>query len=572
MAPSERPWHRYARDVVRGKIVAGELVRLACQRHLDDLDRWGQEPSAEPYWFDDDAVEHFVAFASLLRHSKGRWAGEPVVFLPWQLFSLGSLFGWKHADGRRRFALAYNQLARKNGKSTEAAVVGAFLFLEDGEPGAEVYTAATKLDQAKIIHDEAVRMFKASEFTEADEGVRIVRKNISHLPSQSKYEPLGADAGTLDGLNVHAALADEVHAWPSRKLWDVLDTATGAREQPLMFAITTAGSDPLSFCGELRDYAEKVLRAVVDDPSCFAYVAELDEGDDWRDPDVWVKANPSLGELVTHEYLARKVRRAQIVVSEQNTVRRLHLDQWTRSHTRFIDLDRWDACAGDQMPAEIEAANEGRRGWVGLDLSSRTDLTAAAIVFEPEEEDAPYPVVMRFWVPKAQVEEVDKLGVDYASWARDGVLSLVPGEVIDYGWIKAELAVLRERFNLGVLGYDPWSAQQVANDLEADGWTPISIRQGYFSISEPTKALEVATLQGRLAHGGHPVLRWNIDNLEVDTDPAANLKPRKPDHRMSHRKIDGAVALIMALHLAENRIEGEADVPSRYETEGIRTT
>jgi phage terminase large subunit-like protein len=552
--------------VVAGREAAGKLVRQACQRHLDDRKRWRGKKGA--YWFDRAAAELAVEFfPDILKHSKGEWAGQRFDLEPWQQFIVWSVFGWKRPDGMRRFRTAYVEIARKNGKSTFAAGLGLRMLVADAEPGAEIYTAATKFDQAKIIHAEACRMRDASG--SLTDRVQRFRNNLSIAGTASKYEPLGADSDTLDGLNVHCALIDELHAHKGRGLWDVLDTATGARRQPLMFAITTAGFDQTSVCWEQHEYAEKVLSGATPDETFFAYIAALDEKDAWDDEAVWKKANPNLGVSVKLDDLRRKCEKAKVTPAAQNAFRRLHLNQWTRQETRFLDLARWDDCMGELMPAEIERVSEGRRAYGGLDLATTTDLAAFVLLFPPEDADeGVFDLVCRFWIPEdGLADRVRKHRIPYDAWVREGWLTATSGNVIDYRAIREEVLELADRYRVAEVAFDRWGAVAISTDLQDEGLTMVQFGQGYASMSAPTKELEKLVLSKRIRHGGQPVLRWNADNLEVTTDPAGNIKPVKPQHKMSHRKIDGMVALVMALSRAI--VDEARPVRSVYEDRGI---
>jgi phage terminase large subunit-like protein len=324
------PVTTYARRVLTGKILAGNLVRLACQRHLDDL----QSGPARGLRFNKPAALHAIDFFPLLQHSQGEWAGAPFTLQPWQMFLIGTLFGWKRADGARRFRTAYNEVARKNGKSTLSAGVGLYLFDGDDEPGAQVFTAATKRDQARIVHSEAVRMVKASPALRSH--IRVFKDNLSIEATASKYEPLGADSDTMDGLNVHGAIIDELHAHKNSGIVDILETARGARRQPLIFEITTAGYDRHSICWQHRDYSEKVLRGILNDDAWFAYIACLDAGDRWDDERVWPKANPNYGISCKPEIMRDMARRAAELPRAQNAFRQKHLDEWTEQAERWI--------------------------------------------------------------------------------------------------------------------------------------------------------------------------------------------------------------------------------------------
>jgi phage terminase large subunit-like protein len=326
---------QYIDDVLSGRRRECRWVRLACERHVRDLET-GHERGL---WFDERAARTVIAFFGLLRHSKGEWAGQPVALEPWQQFHLCNLFGWKRDDGTRRFRVSYLEVGRKNGKSTMGAGVGLYLQAADGEPGAEIYTAATKRDQARIVHQEAVRMVKQSPALTRE--LRVFKDNIHSERTFSKFEPLGRDSGTLDGLNVHGAIVDEVHAHPNGDMWDVLQTATGARRQPLLYAVTTAGFDRQSLCWQFNDYTQKVVSGVLEDDNWHGLIYTLDDGDDWEDEANWYKSNPNLGVSKKLDDLRDKARAARGMPARLNGFLQKELNVWTQASTRWIDPEAW---------------------------------------------------------------------------------------------------------------------------------------------------------------------------------------------------------------------------------------
>lgn len=493
------------------------------------------------FHFDERAAQHVVMFFSALRHIKGKWAGEPFKLLPWQEQEvLRPLFGWRRADGTRRYRTAYLEVPRKSGKSSLASAIALYLLFADGEMGAEVYSVAVDRGQAAIVFDAAKQMVLQSP--RLAERAQVFKRSIIVPSTVSKYEVLSADVPSKHGINASGIIFDELHAQPNRELWDVLTTSTGARQQPLVFAITTAGYDRNSICWEQHEYARRVENGIVDDPSFFGYIAAADESDDWRDPKVWAKANPSLGETLSAEYLATEAQRAAEVPAYQNTFRRLHLNIWTQQDTRWMDLMAWDASAGSVIPSELE----GRRCYGGLDLASTTDIAALGLVF-PEGDDQ-YKILPFFWIPSEKMRERElRDRVPYSAWVRAGFVTATPGNVIDYATIRRDINALRGEYEIQEIGHDPWNATQIALELENDGIRMIPIRQGFVSLSAPTKELLRLVMAKKLSHGGNPVLRWMADNLSVKQDPAGNLKP---DKNKSANKIDGIVALIMALDRA----------------------
>ncbi len=360
------------------RVVVGRLVRLAVERHVNDLEH-GHERGLH---FNDEAAAHAVEFFGFLHHSKGEWAGQAFVLADWQAFVVSCVFGWMRADGERRFRQVYEEMSRKQGKSTKLAGIGLYGLVADGEPGAEIYTAATKRDQARISHSEAVRMVKASPMLSSR--VRTFRDNLHIVGTASKFEPLGADSDTLDGLNVHMGLIDELHAHKSRGMYDILETATAARRQPLIWEVTTAGFDRNTICWEHHEHSIKVLEGSVEDDEWFAYIAALDEDDDWTDESVWVKANPNLGVSVKIEKLRSGCRKAHESLAYRNTFLRLHLNVWTQQSTKWIDMDVWED-NGQEVFSEADLS--GLPCWGGLDLASNRDIAALVLVFPMDDDD-----------------------------------------------------------------------------------------------------------------------------------------------------------------------------------------
>jgi len=543
----------YARLVLSGEQPAGALTRLACERHDRDL----REGAARGLVFDVRAARYALAFFDVLHHSKGEWAGKPFVLEPWEVFIVASLFGWRRADGLRRFRRGYVEVPRKQGKSTLCAGIGLYLLAADNEPGAEVYTAATKRDQARIVHGEAVRMVKSSPLLKKEIG--IFKDNLHVLATNSKYEPLGADNDTMDGLNVHGAVIDELHAHKTRGVVDALDTATGARRQPLIIEITTAGWDRESVCWQHHDYSRQVLENLIQDDSWFAFIAAPDKDDDWTEPETWRKANPNYGITVKPEDLARKAKRARSVPAEQNTFKRLHLDIWTEQADRWLEMDKWDECSGEVNPEALI----GRECYAGLDLASTSDIAALVLVFPDGADPQCFDVLPFFWVPADSVaERTRKANVPYETWVNQGLITATEGNVIDYRAIMAQFDELAQRYTVREVAYDRWGATQLVQDMQAAGLSVIPFGQGFASMSPPTKDLLNLVLARRLRHGGHPVLRWMAGNMVVQQDPAGNLKP---DKSKSSEKIDGLVATIMALDRALRR-ESSGSV---YEERGL---
>jgi phage terminase large subunit-like protein len=546
---------QYIADVLAGRIVTCHWIQAACQRHVDDL----EHGPARGLRFDEAAGAKVLKFFSILHHSKGEWAGQLIELEPWQQFMLWCLFGWKRADGTRRFRTAYLEVARKNGKSTIAAGVGLYGLILDNESGSEVFAASTKKDQSLIVFSEAVRMVKASPMLK--KRIKIFRNNLNIEGTASKFEPLGADSDTMDGLNLHMAICDEIHAWKTRDVWDKLNTATGARRQPLMFGITTAGYDRHSLCWVLNEYTKKILDRVVDDDSFFGMIFTLDDGDDWQDESTWIKANPNLGVSKKLDDLRRGSKRAQEIPSEQNSFLRLHLNMWTQSETKWMPIEHWRQCG---VPLDYSKL-AGRKCYAGLDLSSTSDLTAWVLVFPPLRGEDVYLVLPRFWIPEDNLQKrVHDDRVPYDVWLRGGHLMSTPGNVIDYDFIFDQVERDAKQFKVEEIAFDRWGAARVVNVLQAKGLVCVEFGQGFASMSPPMKELERLVMSHKIAHGNNPVLNWMADNVVIHLDAAGNIKP---DKEKSREKIDGIVAMVMGLDRA---MRSRGAVTSVYEGRGVR--
>lgn len=512
---------------------------------------------SDEYYYDKAAADLAVRFFErLLLHSKGEWAGQPFKLQEWQRDDIiKPLFGWKRTkDQTRKYRTAYIEVPRKNGKSTLCAGLALYLLFADGEPGAEVYSAAADTDQARIVFEEAQRMVETSPAL--SEHGHIYRRSIIVKSERSTYRVISADAHTKHGFNAHGIVFDELHAQPNRELWDVLNTSTGARRQPLMIMITTAGVyDPKSICWEQHEYARQVLNGALDDPSYFAYIAAADDEDDWTSPVVWAKANPGLGETIKLDYLEGECRRAVASPAYQNTFRRLHLNQWTSQDERWLDMAAWNACEREFPDLK------GRACFGGLDLASTTDIAAFVLCFPPEDEGEPYRLLPFFWIPSdGLLDRVRRDRVPYDAWLRDGEMYATPGNVIDYYYIEQTIRQLAIDYNIEEIAFDRWGATLLYQRMEEARQTMIQFGQGYQSMSPPTKEFMKLILSQKIVHNGNPVLRWMADNVIVRQDPAGNLKP---DKGRSRNKIDGIVASIMGLDRALRYS------PSVYDERGI---
>lgn len=553
---------RYAQRVAGGQETAGRLERLACERFLRDLERQGAENF--PYVMDAAAGARACRFFELLPHIKGEWA-RPVYINgrlqyaklrleDWQVFAEVQLFGWKHVvSGHRRFRRSYEEVARKNAKSTRAAARLLYLLTADGEPGAHCYSAATTGDQAREVFDTARNMaLREPEFL-ARFGVEVGKHDITVPQTASSAKPLNAEGSTLDGLNIHAACVDELHAHKTRAVWDVIESADGARSQPLIWAITTAGSNRSGICYELRDYSIKVLEGVVTDDRWFAVIYTIDDGDLWHDPTCWRKANPNLGVSVNVEALEAACRKALAQPSAQGNFLTKHLNVWVNSASAWMDMRAWDRCANPRLTLEDVRTLPC---WIPLDLASKVDIAAAPVLAYDESRDK-YLLITRgrFWLPERAVE--DGRNSQYSGWVRSGHIQATPGNVTDFDLIEDQLRDdARTLEDLREVPFDPWQAVQLASHMLAEGLPMVEIRQTVQNMSEPMKTLEALVLQGRLEHDANPAMDWMMSNVVAHLDAKDNIYPRK---ERDENKIDGPVAVIMGLGraLAAGQAAGE---------------
>lgn len=504
------------------------------------------------------AADRAIRFMSKLKHSVGEWAGQTFELLAWQEELIRAVFGTLNEDGSRTIRTVYVEIPRKNGKTFLGAAIALYLLFADREASPEVYAAASTREQAGNIYKPAAYMVRAdrdlSEYANpVDYSKRIL---VTKGPSQGGFfRAIPAEAGASHGFNASGIVFDEVHVQPNRDLWDVLATSTAARRQPLTFAITTAGFDRTSLCWELHERSRQVIEGIIEDPTWYAAIYSAADDADWKDENVWRAANPSFGITVQKEYFEQQVKQAITTPTYENTFRRLHLCQWTQSATRFLPMHDWDLCTD----AVGDASLAGRVCYAGIDLASTTDLSAMALVFPPDTEDGELEVRMRFWVPEARLEERARRDrVPYRYWVDSGVLTATEGDVIDYAVIERDIQAAAQTYRLPQLAVDRlFNAEYLAQRIDGSGIEVERKGMGFLDMSWPTKELLRVVLQHRLRHGGNPVLRWMADNLTVETDAAGNVKPSKAK---STQKIDGIVALVLALDLALRHREGSYDL------------
>ncbi len=495
--------------------------------------------------YDKDAADYAVMFIESLCHTKGTWAGKPFELIDWQEQIIRDLFGVLKPNGYRQFNTAYIEIPKKQGKSELAAAVALLLLCGDGEERAEVYGCAADRNQAKIVFDVAVDMVRFCPALSKRVKILESQKKITYLPTNSSYQVLSADVANKHGFNTHGVIFDELHTQPNRKLFDVMLQGSGdARMQPLYFLITTAGNDTNSICYEVHQKAIDIAEGRKVDPTFYSVIYGAAEDEDWTDPKVWKKANPSLGITVGIDKVKAACESAQQNPGEENAFRQLRLNQWVKQSVRWMPMDKWDACAFPVSEDDLE----GRICYGGLDLSSTTDITAFVLVFPPLDEEDKYYILPYFWIPEETLDlRVRRDHVPYDLWERQGTLMTTEGNVVHYGYIEKFIEQLGERFNIREIAFDRWGAVQMVQNLEGMGFTVVPFGQGFKDMSPPTKELMKLVLEEKIAHGGHPVLRWMMDNIFIRTDPAGNIKA---DKEKSTEKIDGAIATIMGLDRA----------------------
>lgn len=596
--PDADPVLAYARDVVEGRILAGRLVRLAAERHIRDLETG---PARGLRW-DLDAAMHAIGFFGYLQLAEGDFAGKPFELEPFQKFKTGSIFGWKGADGYRRFRTAYLEEGKGNGKTPWAAGVGLYGLVADNEHGSEVYAAATMRDQAKILFTDAERMVAASPHLAQTITANV--NNLALLDTNSYFRPVSSEAHGLDGKRVHMALIDEIHEHPTSLVVDKMRAGTKGRRQALIVEITNSGVDRNTVCWHHHEYSVKLLEGSLENDSWFAYICQLDTCDEcrkagkenptdgcpncdqWTDEATWLKANPCLDVSITRKYLREQVREAVGMPSKEGIVRRLNFCQWTTTVTRWLPMEKWNACK--EAVAALDELRE-RPCYGGLDLASTNDLTALALVFPPRDADEydalalvddpdaeppelPWDVLVWCWVPEESASvRAARDRVPYLQWNKqtddlhpDGLIEMTPGDVTDYEFVRKRINDLAAIFDIKEIGFDPYNATQLAIQLgEQDGLTMVEVRQGMVTLNEPTKFMERLVLARGLRHGGNPVLTWCVSNVAIRSDAAGN---KKPDKEKSQEKIDPAVATIIAL---ERAIKSTGNAKSVYETRGM---
>ena len=511
------------------------------------------------YYFDDDAA-HAACwfFEHYLHHIEGEFAGRPFKLEPWQRDIVSDIYGWTRPDGTRQYRTVYIEIPRKNGKSTLGAGFALYGLHADHEPGAQVYSVAGDRLQAGIVFNIAKKMCERNERLNAATKMYVKAMTVEH--TGSRYWVLSKEANAAMGYNPSTTVFDELHVQPNRDLWDAMVTGMGARRQPLLITITTAGYDRHSICWEQHEYARRILEGTHSDPAYYPVIFAAAENDNWQKPRTWAKANPNLGVSLKIDFFRDQVTQAIESPSKENIFRRLYLNQWTEQDVRWLNMDKWDACAKSDI--DIEDL-KGKLCFAGLDLASTTDVAAFVMAFPI---DGKVYVLSEFWIPSEgahQRERIDR--VPYVQWAKAKLVHRTEGNVIDFTRIRKRINELGELYNIKEIAIDRWNAGQIQTELGGDGFEVVPFGQGFASMSAPTKKLEVVMLERSLVHFGNPVLRWMAANVSVEDDAAGNIKPSK---KKSSEKIDGIVALIMALG---RMIADEGEKKSKYETAGLVT-
>ena len=495
--------------------------------------------------YDKEKADRAVRFVEMLPHTKGEWEGQPFWLLPWQEQIIRDIFGVVKEDGLRQFRTAYIEIPKKMGKSELAVAITLYLLYADNEPSAEVFSAAADRAQASIVFDVAKRMVEMTPALYKRSKIMAATKRIVNYKNAGYYQVVSADVANKHGYSISGLCFDEIHNQPNRNLWDVLTKGSGdARRQALHVAITTAGTDRNSICYELHSKAQDILTGRKIDPTFYPVVYSLPEDADWTSEESWKSVNPSLGYTVPVERMREAFLQAQENPAEENVFRQLRLCQWVGSSVAWVPEHIYDK---GNVPIDYESLL-GRECYAGLDLSSTSDITAFVMVFPPKKDGDSYIVIPHFWLPRETLElRVRRDRVPYDVWERQGLFHVTEGNVVDYNFVRKTIDELGTRYHIMEIGVDRWNATQLITDLDGDGFTMVPIGMGFKDMSPGMKELYKLLLEGKIIHGGNPVLRWMAGNVVAEIDAAENIKPSK---KKSTEKIDGIVALIMGLDRA----------------------
>jgi len=544
----------YMAAVADGRVPACKWTRLAVQRQLDDLSR---TPSPTwPWVFDEARATRICEFLELLPHIKGKWARERrlIELDGWQCWILTTIFGWVHATtGLRRFREVYLEVPRKNAKSTLSSGVALYMLTADGEQGAEIYSAATTRDQARIVFDDAKAMAERTPDMRTYLGVAILQHAITVAYTASKFVPLAAEGSTLDGLNVHFAVLDELHAHKTRAVYDVIDTARGAREQSILWNITTAGTDRSGICYERRTHLTKVLDRVIDDPSLFGVIYTIDDTDDPFAESSWAKANPNWGVSVLRDDMEAAARKAEAMPSALNNFLTKRLNVWVSGESPWMDMRAWDRCADPALRDLSAFAGQGIKVWCGLDLAQKKDFAALAVVFEydflvqgPDGVYVPqrkWAVCTRLYLNELAIQESGNAHL--SGWARQGYVKVTDGDITDFDVVADDLRAICRDFDVQEIAFDPALSMYFAGKLIEEGLPLVEITQRAMFFTPPLIQVENLVLEKKLAHDGNQVMTWMVSNLVVKVSKFNEL--RSPTKERPENKIDGPMAMLMAV-------------------------
>lgn len=543
--------HQYALDVVAGKVPAGQWVKKAAQRHLDDLKR----PKSWPYVFDPDKGAKVCRFIELLPHTKGRWAAnrETIRLEPWQCFLVVVGFGWlRKKNGRRRFRRFYWEIPRKNGKSLLAAGIGNYMFVADGEFGAEVYSGATTEKQAHEVWKPAKLMLQRSDALRERLGVEVCAKVLVRAKDGSKFEPIIGNPG--DGASPSCAIVDEFHEHDTPALYDTMETGMGAREQPLMLVITTAGTNIAGPCHEMHDEVRKVLEGVVENDELFGCVFGIDESDDWADPKSLIKANPNYGVSVDADFLLSQQRQAMQNPIQQARFRTKHLNVWTSVLSGVMNMQQWALCA-DPLLDEDELT--GSDCWIAMDLASKSDLCSEQRLYRRDSHGKPhYYLFGRYWLPEEAIEEPGPNHAHYSKWVKQGILTQTDGATVDFDLITEQVVEDCKRLNPKETIFDPFNAMHMMQKVMAEGIEAVEFAQTPQNFAVPLDEMVTAVKDGRFHHDGNPMTTWCMSNMVARPAKKGLVSPIK---QKPHQKIDGAIAAIMAMARAASLPEPEGE-------------
>lgn len=531
----------YMRGVLDGSVPACSFVKQAVQRQLNDLRRWG--PEGGDYYFDEKEASRPCWFIENLTHTKGELAGRAIHLEPWQCFLLTTLFGWKAKAGNRRFRSAYVEVGRGNGKSTLLSGIGLFCLCADHEPGAEVYSFATTREQAKIVFGDAQTMARGNRALQEAYGLEVTAHALYVPATNSTFQAKSAEGSTLDGLNTHLAIIDELHAHKKRDVFDVVETSLGKRRNSLMVSITTAGVDRTGICYEQRTLVTKILSGSLQDESYFGIIYTLDPDDDWKSDEALAKANPNWGVSVRPEVIRALQAKAIATPSAENNFKTKHLDVWCNADVGWMDMKAWDACADESLD---ESDFDGEPCWLGLDLASTSDMTAKVKIFQRKiDGSSHYYLFGDYWLPRTAIER--GVNSQYQGWEYLGYLHVCEGPVTDFAEIRDSILEDCGRYSVQSVAYDPFQAVQLSKELSDDGVPMVLCKQTVANLSDPMKQFQALVLDHRLHFNGDPVLTWMVSNVVCHIDVKENIYPRKD---APENKIDGVVAGIMALSRA----------------------